>query len=161
MSCVQSHRSTPTLSTEPLLTVLMNTKFLRTSSVLPWTRRKVHSTNRGASWGTCQGNQPYGEKFRALDRSKSYTRLVRFDTYWCHARACCGFTSVLFTTRVGSWKSQQNTMGLQRFSHVRLLGECLDSLQYIHTSGGHLVGWRTDVRRQQRVPLACRIFPIA
>ena len=91
----------------------------------------------GASCGTCRGNRPVENCMLLI--VASHTRLVHFDTYWCNARACCGFTSVLFTTpttRVWIWGSWRNPMGLRGFSHVRLLGECLDSLQYIHTTGG-------------------------
>ena len=91
----------------------------------------------GTSCGTCQGNRPVETPMLLI--AASHTRLVHFDTYWCNARACYGFTSVLFTTRVWIWGSWRNATGLRGFSHVKLLGECLDSLQSIHATGGYLV----------------------
>jgi hypothetical protein len=106
------------------LTVLMNTE----SSVLAHRASRSlctaknpqhHQIEDGSSCGTCQGNRTV--KIPCSCRSKSYTHLVHFDTYWCSARACCGFTSVLFTTRVRICGSWHNAMGLRGFSHVRLL----------------------------------------
>ena len=88
----------------------------------PWAPRQsvlVHGKKSTAPSGRRRlilrnlSRQPYGEKFHALDRSKPYTRLVHFDTYWCNARACCGFASVLFTTHVWTWGSWRNTTGLR------------------------------------------------
>ena len=124
------------------LTVLTNTKpsvlaHCASRSLCTAKKSTAPSDRRRTSCRTCQGNRTV--EISMLLIAASHTHLVHFDTYWCNARACCGFTSVLFTTRAWIWGSWRNTMGLRGFSRVRLLGECLDSFQYIHTTGGHLV----------------------
>ncbi|KAI9463004.1 hypothetical protein HD554DRAFT_1046955 [Boletus coccyginus] len=98
-------------------------------------------TKGGSSCGICRRNRTVKNSMLLI--AASHTHVLSCRHVLVPRSRRLRLHSVFIHHRVWRWRSRHNARGRRGFSHVKLLRECLDSLQNIHTTEG-TSGWLID-----------------